>query len=338
MKPIPSDTWSRLSEGNLEGKMLWTRLAAPDVSDKLLAAVDASGARHLLIHLDRESDELEDSESRGVGVTTRELLAPGAKRGRYLDIVCRDPNSHGIFDIIGGELADGLTAQASPVSLVKGTLTKWRRFWSQIPLRILSIEEQIGLFGELWFLKHWIFPRVGVAEGVERWRGPFGARHDFEWMGTSIEVKATQSTVGPIHWINGLDQLAPPETGRLFLYSVRVREEGGADNSLNQLIKALEEELSEHDQAWTKFESALVQRGYVAAYEDEYAKLKLRIADEGLFDVRDEFPRITSENLVGGSPAGVGRVDYQINLSGFERYRVAQQSSDSAVVAILSVI
>jgi hypothetical protein len=336
VKIIPSETWSRLTQGQVEGQVLWTRIASPEVSDKLLAAIDATGARHLLIHLGEDSDQLQDSESRGLSVSTRDLLAPGAKPGRYLDLVCSDPNSYGIFDIIGGELVQGLESADNPISLVKGTLTKWRRFWAQTPLRILSVEEQIGLFAELWFLINWLIPYVGASQAISRWRGPFGSRHDFEWSGTSVEIKGTRSTRGSIHWIHGLEQLSPPEKGELFLFSLQVREEQGAESSLDRLVASLEAQVTSDDEAWAKFESALAQSGYVKTYEDEYSKLRLRVVTEGLFIVDDNFPRITPERIVGGTPPGVEQVNYEINLSGFQELRIAQHFSEQPVAALFS--
>src|SRR5207245_778158 len=98
---------------------------------------------------------------------------------------------------------------------VARVFARWRRFWGQLPQHLLSREQQLGLFAELWFLNVWLLPRVDAAEAVTRWRGPFGARHDFEWPTRSVEVKVTTSTRGPIHYIHGLDQLVPPDGGNL---------------------------------------------------------------------------------------------------------------------------
>lgn len=54
-------------------------------------------------------------------------------------------------------------------------------------------------------------------------------------------------------------------------------------------------------------------------YEEEYAKLRLRVVDEGLFHVKEDFPRITSASFASDCPAGVERVEYEISLSGYER-------------------
>lgn len=163
---------------------------------------------------------------------------------------------------------------------------------------------------------------------MERWRGPFGARHDFEWKGYSVEVKETTSTRGAIHRINGIDQLVPPSDGELFLFSLRLREEGGASNNLPTLVDSCRQQLAEHDDTSCRFESALVQLGYSSAHEEEYGCVRLRVAGQGVYAVRDDFPRLTASQLSSGVPAGVERVDYEINLAGFERLLVAERPHD----------
>jgi hypothetical protein len=325
MSRLAPDVWTRLAGERVQGETLWARRASPDVTDRLVAALDADGQRHLLVMLVAGEADLQDSQSRGVGVLTRELVMPGHEAGRYLDIVCHDAAGHEAFDLIGGELAERLAvARETAPEIVTRVLAKWRRFWGQLSRQMLSRDEQVGLFAELWFLSVWLIPRCGAAEAINRWRGPFSARHDFEWEGRSVEVKATTSSRGHLHHINGLDQLAPPEQGDLLFFSVRLREEAGATNTLPALIAACREQLQQESDALSRFENALARIGYAPAYEDEYAMLHLRIAEEGLFVVRDDFPRLTSAQFPAGIPPGVERVEYEINLGGFTHLLIAR--------------
>ncbi len=329
MSRIDSDIWTRLGEGRARGEFLWARWAAPDMTQRLLAAVDSNSKRHLLIRLQPGDAVLSDERSRGLEVATRDLSVPGQDIGRYLDVTCQDASGHEAFDLIGGELAERLAKEReSAAECVTRVLAKWRRFWGEPPRQMLSREEQLGLFAELWFLSVWLVPRLGSDEAVKRWRGAFGARHDFEWPGRSVEVKATTSSRGAIHRIHGIEQLMPPDSGELLLFSLRLREEAGGGNSLPALVAACRQQLQVHDEASSRFETALAHAGYSQRYEEEYAAFRLRVVHEGLFVVRDDFPRITADQFNTGVPAGVEQVDYEINLSGFERFRVADSSSD----------
>jgi len=326
---IAPEVWTRLAGGRVRGETLWARRAAPDVSDVLLAAINADGRRHFLVRLEEGQDGLHDADSRGMGVMTRELEVPGHEAGRYLDITCHDAGGYEAFDLIGGEIAERLVGHhETPAESVARVVAKWRRFWGQPPRQMLSQEEQLGLFAELWFLTIWLAPLIGPAEALNRWRGAFGARHDFEWSGRSVEVKATTSARGPIHRIHGLEQLTPPDGGDLLLFSLQLFPEAGGTNTLPELVALCREQLAGHDEALSKFETALAQVGYSPAHEGEYGKTRMRVAREGLFAVREDFPRVTAEQFAAGIPAGVERVEYEINLNGFERFRVAESSGD----------
>jgi hypothetical protein len=329
MSGITPEVWSKLAASSPSGECLTARFATPAVTERLLVALDADSRRHLLVPLQPSDDELRDAQSRGVSVTTRELTVRDRGTARYLDFECHDAAGHEAFDLIGGELADGLKSEgAKPAMLAARVLAKWRRFWGQSPLQMLSREEQLGLFAEIWYLSVWLIPCTGISKALIGWRGPLGARHDFEWPGHSVEVKATTSTRGRVHRINGLDQLAPPEKGELLFFSLRLREEGGASNTLPGLVASCRALLEANAEALASFESALAQVGYSSAHEEEYAKMRLRIVDQGLFDVDGNFPRLTQKSFTVGVPSGVERVEYEINLDGFERLRIATKPEE----------
>lgn len=317
MSRVPPETWIRLAGEQAAGQALWARFALPSVTERVLAALDADGWRHLLVSLEPGEVDLQDAQSRGIAVSTRELSIAGREPGRYLDVLCCDGSGYDAFDVIGGEIAARLaTGNESGPEVVSRVLSKWRRFWGQPIRRILSREEQLGLFAELWFLSVWLLPLVGVEEAVKRWKGPSGARHDFEWSGRSVEVKATTSVRGRVHRVNGVDQLAPPEGGSLMLFSLQLREEAGATNSLPSILMRCSTLLEPHPESLGRFESCLDQAGYLRVDEEEYSKLRLRVVEEGLFTVIGDFPRITRAELGGHVPAGVERLEYEVNLAG----------------------
>lgn len=315
MTSITQETWEKLDKPT--GDKLVARIALPAITSRLFSAKDVNGMRHLLILLDATNEEYHDRQSRGVNVSTRELSIHGKVPERYLDIACLDAGGHPILDLMGGEIAQGLAVESnSPTNVVKNVLAKWRRFWGQTSQPILSKEEQLGLFGELWFLSKWLFPKLG-AVAIRAWRGPWGSRHDFEWLDKSVEVKATTSSRGRIHSIHGLSQLTYPETGPLYLFSVCLREENGAEFSLPKLIDQCGSFLCEAAEEMALFENALVHLGYSPFFEDDYSKLKLCIVEEVLFCVKEDFPRLTENIFIGGVPQGVENVNYEINLNTF---------------------
>ena len=115
-------------------------------------------------------------------------------------------------------------------------------------------------------------------------------------------MKATTSSRGRIFHINGIDQLEPPENGKLFFFGVRLREEGGAELTLPGIIETCRNLVSSDEDALDKFESALVQVGYSPLHNEEYERMRFRIIEEALFEVKDDFPRIGVSNFIGGIP------------------------------------
>ena len=110
MSHIDPQVWMRLANERVQGETLWARRAAPEMTDRLVAALDADGKHHLLVLLQAGEADAQDSQSRGVGVVTRELAVRNHHAGRYLDITCHDASGHEAFDLIGGELAVLMTA------------------------------------------------------------------------------------------------------------------------------------------------------------------------------------------------------------------------------------
>jgi hypothetical protein len=328
---IEAHVWTQLAQVEPIGNKLAARLALPDLTQRLQCALDSNNHRHLLISLTDSDQELHDSQSRGLSVITRELTTHGQEiAARYLDIDCQDAAGYAALDLIGGELARGLSANdKSPREIVERVLARWRRFWSGLPKDLLSRQQILGLFGELWFLSFWLFPKVGAADSIQRWRGPFDARHDFEWQGKSIEVKTTGSTRGRIHLINGFEQLLPPENGELLLFSLRLREEAGAANTLPNLIGICKSLFDSDPDSLSRFEIGLARAGYSPAHDEEYNKMFFRVAEEAIFTVKDDFPRIIESKFAKAIPAGVESISYEINLNSFDHLRIASSPEEA---------
>lgn len=309
--------------------MLWARPANRTVSDRLLAAIDAEGLRHLLVRLEPDEDPITDNHSRGLTAATREFEFPPFPSARFVDLVCHDPVGYAAFDLIGAELLGELAARNQPAPrCVELIIGRWRRFWGSFPRQLLTREEQLGLFSEIWFLAFWLIPYLAPIDAVDRWRGPLGSRHDFEWLGHSVEVKATSAVARRVHRIHGLEQLDPPREGQLFLYSVQLREEGGATNSLPTLIAACRQLLARDANALSRFEDLLLSARYNTAHETMYASLRLRVVSERLYAVRDAFPRLTLADLAVGLPAGVDSVNYEIDLAAADPFVLARAPGD----------
>lgn len=275
-------------------------------------AVDHEGGRHLLLAVDGDVDPVSDEQSRGIRALTRELTVQGEPESKFIDVRCTAGVGQDVFNLVATAIVEQIEQGGESADAVKSTLARWRRFWGTAPESGLSPEEVRGLFGELWFLSGWLLP-TDLGQ-VTHWLGPTGARHDFQWPNLAIEAKATTSVRGHIHRINGLDQLEPPAEGRLYLFSLRLREETTASDSLVTLVEAITDRLTDNPDALDAFETRLMQAGYSPAQTERYATTRFRTVNERLYEVTDEFPRLSSDSFVDDLPDGIERVEYDINL------------------------
>lgn len=288
---------------------------APALTNRLLGGISKTGNRCLLIALREGEETLNDAKSRGLSVRTEQLTEGAQKAGAYLVVECIDTTGHPLFDLIAGDLAAALQS-ADPATAVTRVLGKWRRFWSQAPRTMMSREEQLGLFAELWFLLHWMLPAVATDVAVKRWRGPIGARRDFEWVGHAIEVKCSNIVRGPVFRISSIDQL-DAGTDDLWLFGLRVREDASSPLNLPDLVAACLAALDQDPDSQMRFESILARSGYSRMFESEYRVMLLRIVDSKLYKVSDAFPKLIAASFAQGVPNGVSEVSYTIDLGGF---------------------
>ncbi|MBZ9784272.1 PD-(D/E)XK motif protein, partial [Pseudomonas sp. REP124] len=239
--------WDLLENVTVIGERLAVRLALPDIRKDIFIAVDVSRRRHVLVTIPYgEPCELDERVSVGIAVRTVEMKTSDGQLCSFIEIACLDPQGYPALDVVINEIAEALQSGASIgcVRVVQNVLAKWRRFWSGVKTDVLSREQQIGLFGELWFLQYWLVPSVGLSRSIDMWRGPLGARNDFESQGVGIEIK-TSSKVNGVHIINGVEQLLEPIDGVLFLFSLIVREEASSKVSLPNLIEFIRMNLKE---------------------------------------------------------------------------------------------
>ncbi len=325
--------WNLLKPVSDLTEAMSARIPFPDLYDQQLAAVDSQGRRHFLIPISAGDDALTDTRSRGVTVRTEELRVRNSFEDtpptRYIDILCLDPSLYDGFNLIGFQIAETIAQGGlTETKAVGRVLSKWRYFWSRASASTLTRSEIIGLFTELWFICKWLLPYTDVGSVISSWRGPLQGRHDFQWPYLSVEAKGTTSVHGKRHWIHGLDQLSSPENGKLFLFSLQLREENGASSTLPSLVTMCHQSLEGNMEAMDIFDALLAEVGYFPDHEMEYNKLHFRVVDEGLYFVDGTFPRITESAFGEGIRPGVIAIDYEISLDGFEGNIVAKMPRD----------
>jgi hypothetical protein len=327
--------WDLVEAQPPTGERLTARLAAPSRCPDVFIAVDMARRRYVLVRVpEGEPATLSERTSKGIAVQTVEMSLDGAgKTDVFVEVACLEPAGYAALDVVTGELVGALLGGATigRVRLVQSVLAKWRRFWSGVPQNLLRKEELLGLFGEVWFLYRWLLPALGPSGATAMWRGPNGARHDFEAPGLAIEVK-TSGKLDASHQIHGLEQLLEPAGGVLLFFSLVVREEAGGAESLPRLVSDVRTALTVDQAQLVLFESMLLAAGYEDAHAPEYEKVKLRIRGQGLYRVSEGFPRMVPGSLRGELPVGVSNVAYDIRLEAAGAWLLSHDAGSAAVL------
>lgn len=327
--------WDLLESDPPTGERLRVRVAVPSRCADVFIAMDTALKRYILVRIpEGEPSSLSERTSRGIAVQTVEMrLDGGFKNSVFVEIACLEQAGYAALDIVTGELVEALMAGASigRVRLVQSVLSKWRRFWAGVAQNQLTREQLLGLFGEIWFLSRWLFQSVGFERGMGMWRGPAGARNDFELPSFAVEVKTSGKLDGS-HVIHGLEQLLEPAGGVLLLFSLKVRDEASGIESLPKLVSEVRCALSSDYALLTLFESMLLASGYEDPLALEYEKMKLRIRGQGLYRVTQGFPRLIPSSLTKGIPVGVENVSYELRLDAADEWLLGESPAAASTL------
>jgi hypothetical protein len=266
----------------------------------------------------------------GIDVSVERRRGDGAR----LVLTLNDRDQFDIFRALAGHLLDATAdhpngADGSGLRLVLRRLADWHNMLRRRREGLLTTEEIIGLVGELLFMRDQVMPRVGLAGSVAAWRGAHRDEQDFAIGAWQIEVKTQLSTSDHRLLISSEAQLDTAGSRLLLCHQGVSRAPAScASVSLNALIIDLTHRLTEAGPLVVEqFEAALEACSY--SQREEYDEPAWVLTDRQLFEVRDDFPRLTPSML----PAGVHGVTYSILLSSCKGFEVDLEESLARIFA-----
>ena len=206
---------------------------------------------------------------------------------------------------------------------------RWHRLLKSGSDGRLGLEEQKGLIGELGILERHLIPILGAAEAVQCWTGPLGSPKDFEVGSICIEAKTRRAVAKPEVVITSEHQLASSGIEALFLYVTEVTQAPSDDGNaftVTTMARRIHERVASTDIAAVgTLEDRLNAAGF--DWEDDYSDCQWLMGQYSMYDVRDEFPRITSLHM----PSGISNLRYSLSLTDCEAWRVETNELDRAI-------
>jgi hypothetical protein len=193
---------------------------------------------------------------------------------------------------------------------LKNRLVHWKKFLKAAGENGLILEEQTGLFGEMFVLRKLIASKVAdPARALSAWQGPAGSNQDFYWQGRAVEVKST--TVNDFARVRIANENQLDEDGLLDLHLCHLAFDRrvGAGETLPELVSGLLNVLGESLR--DEFLDRLALAGYHKIHEPHYQLYGYTCRFSGLYRIDSQFPRIKRGEL----RSGVSDVVYLIDLS-----------------------
>jgi hypothetical protein len=327
-------SWSSLQQPFTPDAISGRRAVGLPADKSVYLAIDSRLRRHLLIQVADGTTPLTQRDTRSLEVSTSRFQVGSNAEALYIALTCSDASQFVTFAAVAQDIIRSIRSTPLPArDGIVSSLARWRAFWTT-RAGGMSRDEAVGLFGELWFMRRWLGSLN--AEKVERWQATDSARHDFQWLNASVEVKTavSQATTPPVHRVASLEQLADPERGQLYLFSLQVCDDALAANSLHALVAAVADLLKDDFQAMAALNDKLAARGY--SPDDRQAPARsFRVLGERLYRVEPGFPRLTRQTFATTSlPAGISAIEYGLDLSACARWEVASSPDDPGAAAL----
>jgi hypothetical protein len=174
----------------------------------------------------------------------------------------------------------------------------------------LSVESQLGLFGELVILQD-LAGQIGYSAALEAWEGPADGLHDFTRRGIAIEVKSLLG-VGNLLRISRLDQLESKGLSRLVIARPKFREDAVGQSLCAKVAEVRSETAHTQPAAVSTLEERLLRAGYLDSDAAHYDDLRLLLYELYGFEVANDFPRLTMSTVPSGIIDGAYAIDERV--------------------------
>jgi len=319
------DIWNSMEKDSIcdtESFILKRRLN-PDSPFDLFLALEKPGNRRMLL-LSTSLSNVPDTSSfpQSKGFKIQVVSIPEDTDNHInLELLLTDSRYSDIFSILVNDIIDHIDEEIDEVLMIKSfieRLIKWQQFLERYGDEGLGEKAQRGLYGELWFLKKYMIPLLGISEGIDSWKGPSGSAQDFQYSNCAVEVKTTVSKQHQTISISNEHQLDDQGLYKLFLQYISLIESKSNGETLSTIVEDIRKLISSNPVSSRKMDELLIKAGYLKIHADRYNRKSYMIRSSNIFEIQEGFPRIIGSDLRNG----VGDVHYSISVAECMHYAI----------------
>lgn len=324
-----ADAWRTLEAGggSNEFELATVRLPLDAGYGAVRVARGPGGEEQLLIPTESGRRLPESISSEAVGVRIVQYLIDGRPKP-FIEMRCGASDLQAPFRALVDDVLRRLVDGLAPERAVVEAILQFRDLLRQ--RRQYSIEELVGLFGELQLLNELLV--VNPAAAV-CWTGPLRQRHDFSSVSVCAEVKSTLRRDGRQVHISSLEQLQPPTDDRpLVLFHTVLERSGAGGRSVSELLE---------QSTRLATDPTVIDRALRELRVDDW-RSNDRLSAERFSVLRVEafwvdalFPRLDPMSFKAGHPPpGVLGVEYTLDLDHAIQWRLAPLEVPALIVRL----
>ena len=253
---------------------------------------------------------------------TSEIIPDETDKAKSLILINLADNSlSSIFAVLCEDLfqtVSNIEQELVLIQALQNRFIQWKELFFLAKGPGLSLEKQIGLFGELYLLKK-LFQQTDLfAEVLSIWTDPETGIRDFEKNNSAIEVKTTHTHNHQKIGISSERQLDTTLLQYLFLFHLSIEKRNSDESTLNTIVEGIYSILGNNKLLVNILKRKLISVGYFDHHHPIYQNMSFLIREEDFYKIENIFPRIEEKDLL----KGVGDVKYSIILtSETEQYR-----------------
>ncbi len=327
------DIWSTIEKDKAHGSAtgIFRRRILPDACCDLFLGVEKpSNNRIFLLRVESANIPAAKLLPQARGFEVKLLTLPDDPAGHSSVLLLQTNDAfRDIFTSLTVDVASHIASTKDHKTAVEkflARLKRWQQFLERSGPDGLGDEAQRGLFGELWFMRHYLVPVAGT-QAVTAWTGPTMTAQDFQLPGMAVEVKTTTAKEHQKLAITGEKQLENSPELRIVLLHLSLTAQRDTGMTLVELVASVRALLASASLSLSIFEDALLAAGYLDAHANRYAHPGYLIREHHFFEVKDDFPRIVGADL----RHGVGDVIYSVSVATCLPYEV----KEAAFIAFL---